>query len=335
MNKKVVIIAEAGVNHNGDLKIANELVDVAADAGADFVKFQTFNPSLLASSSAKQAAYQKKNTGKNESQLEMLSSLELKKNDHISLIKRCKKKKINFLSTSFDIPSTKFLKKLNLGLFKVPSGEITNLPYLELIGSYKGPIILSTGMANLGEIEAAIQVLEKNGTSRNKITLLHCTTEYPAPFSEVNLKAMASLREAFGTDVGYSDHTSGITISIAAAAQGATIIEKHFTLDKNMPGPDHKASLNPQELNDLIQSIRIVEKSFGDGIKKPSKSELKNISIARRSLIAKKLIKRGEVFSLRNVCIKRPGDGISPMNLPNVLGQKAKRAFKIDEIIEL
>ncbi|MDA7576203.1 N-acetylneuraminate synthase [Gammaproteobacteria bacterium] len=335
MSKKILIIAEAGVNHNGDLNIANELIDVAADAGADYVKFQTFNPTLLASSFAKQATYQKKNTGINQSQLEMLANLELKKRDHISLIDRCKKKKIKFLSTSFDIQSTRFLRKLDLGLFKIPSGEITNLPYLELIGSYQEKIILSTGMANLGEIEAAIQVLEKNGTTRNQITLMHCTTEYPAPFSEVNLKAMRSLKETFGTNIGYSDHTIGITISIAAAAQGASIIEKHFTLDKNMRGPDHKASLDPIELQSLIHSIRIVEKSLGDGIKRPSKSELKNIKIARKSVIAKKSIKRGEVFSLNNICIKRPGDGISPMNLDQVLGQKAKRKFKIDEKIEL
>lgn len=335
MSKKILIIAEAGVNHNGDLKIAKELIDVAADAGADFVKFQTFNPSLLVSSYAKQATYQQKNTGINQSQLEMLTNLELKECDHNSLIEHCKNKKINFLSTSFDIQSTKFLRKLDLGLFKIPSGEITNLPYLELIGSYQGKVILSTGMANLGEIEAAIQVLEKNGTTRNQITLMHCTTEYPAPFSEVNLKAMRSLKEAFGTNIGYSDHTIGITISIAAAAQGASVIEKHFTLDKNMPGPDHKASLDPKELQNLIHSIRIVEKSLGDGIKRPSKSELKNIKVARKSIIAKKSIKRGEVFSLSNICIKRPGDGISPMNLDQVLGQKAKRVFKIDEKIEL
>ena len=334
-NKKVVIIAEAGVNHNGDVNMAKQLIDAAAEAKADYVKFQTFQSNKVISSFAEQASYQYKNTGINESQLEMVLKLELSRLDHQLLLDHCKKTNIKFFSTSFDLPSTRFLRKLNLGLFKIPSGEITNLPYLSLIGSYNSKIILSTGMADLGEIEQAIRVLEKNGTERNKITLLHCTTEYPAPFEEVNLKAMNTLREAFGTEVGYSDHTEGIEVAIAATALGASVIEKHFTLDKSLPGPDHKASLDPVELKKMVYSIRLIEKSLGDGRKEPSKSEIRNKSVARKSLVAKKLIKKGDKFTRNNIAIKRPGYGISPMKIDDVLGRKAIREFTTDEMIEI
>lgn len=334
-NKKVVIIAEAGVNHNGDVNIAKQLIDAAAEAKADYVKFQTFQSNKVISSFAEQASYQYKNTGIKESQLEMVQKLELSKQDHQLLLDHCKKTNIKFFSTSFDLPSTRFLRKLNLGLFKIPSGEITNLPYLSLIGGYNTEIILSTGMADLGEIEQAIRVLEKNGTERNKITLLHCTTEYPAPFEEVNLKAMNTLREAFGTEVGYSDHTEGIEVAIAATALGASVIEKHFTLDKSLPGPDHKASLDPVELKKMVYSIRLIEKSLGDGRKEPSQSEIRNKSVARKSLVAKKLIKKGDKFTRNNIAIKRPGYGISPMKIDDVLGRKAIRTFTTDEMIEI
>ena len=334
-NKKVVIIAEAGVNHNGDVNIAKQLIDAAAEAKADYVKFQTFQSNKVISSFAEQASYQYKNTGIKESQLEMVQKLELSKQDHQLLLDHCKKTNIKFFSTSFDLPSTRFLRKLNLGLFKIPSGEITNLPYLSLIGGYNTEIILSTGMADLGEIEQAIRVLEKNGTERNKITLLHCTTEYPAPFEEVNLKAMNTLREAFGTEVGYSDHTEGIEVAIAATALGASVIEKHFTLDKSLPGPDHKASLDPVELKKMVYSIRLIEKSLGDGRKEPSQSEIRNKSVARKSIVAKKLIKKGDKFTRNNIAIKRPGYGISPMKIDDVLGRKAIRTFTTDEMIEI
>ena len=334
-NKKVVIIAEAGVNHNGDVNMAKQLIDAAAEAKADYVKFQTFQSNKVISSFAEQASYQYKNTGIKESQLEMVQKLELSKQDHQLLLDHCKKTNIKFFSTSFDLPSTRFLRKLNLGLFKIPSGEITNLPYLSLIGGYNTEIILSTGMADLGEIEQAIRVLEKNGTERNKITLLHCTTEYPAPFEEVNLKAMNTLREAFGTEVGYSDHTEGIEVAIAATALGASVIEKHFTLDKSLHGPDHKASLDPDELKKMVYSIRLIEKSLGDGRKEPSQSEIRNKSVARKSLVAKKLIKKGDKFTRNNIAIKRPGYGISPMKIDDVLGRKAIREFTTDEMIEI
>ena len=334
-NKKVVIIAEAGVNHNGDVNLAKQLIDVAAEAKADYVKFQTFQSNKVISSFAEQASYQYKNTGIKESQLEMVQKLELSRQDHQLLLDHCKKTNIKFFSTSFDLPSTRFLRKLNLGLFKIPSGEITNLPYLSLIGSYNSKIILSTGMADLGEIEQAIRVLEKNGTERNKITLLHCTTEYPAPFEEVNLKAMNTLREAFGTEVGYSDHTEGIEVAIAATALGASVIEKHFTLDKSLHGPDHKASLDPVELKKMVYSIRLIEKSLGNGRKEPSQSEIRNKSVARKSIVAKKLIKKGDKFTRNNIAIKRPGYGISPMKIDDVLGRKAIREFTTDEMIEI
>ena len=334
-NTKKIIIAEAGVNHNGSLDMAKQLINVAAEAGADYVKFQTFDSKLGVTSFAKQADYQFKNTGKNESQLDMISKLELSHENHHVLIEYAKKCNIKLFSTAFDLPSIRFLNELNFGLFKIPSGEITNLPSLRLIGSYGKQIILSTGMSTLGEIEDALRILEDSGTNRTKITLLHCTTEYPAPFIDVNLRAINTLREAFGIDVGYSDHTEGIEISIAAAAIGATIIEKHFTLDRSLPGPDHKASIEPNELSLLVSSIRRVESALGDGIKRVTASELKNVTVARKSLVANSKIKKGDIFSDLNIAVKRPGTGISPMRYDEVIGKSAIKNFEIDDLIEI
>ncbi|WP_061205816.1 N-acetylneuraminate synthase [Leptospira santarosai] len=333
---KTLIIAEAGVNHNGDLELARKLIDVAANAGADIVKFQTFEAERLVTKSAKKADYQNSATGNAaESQYEMLKKLELSKENHEKLIQYCKQTGIEFLSTAFDLQSLAFLEQLNLSRYKIPSGEITNLPYLQKIGSSGKPIILSTGMSTLGEIESALLVLETTGAKRNEITVLHCNTEYPTPYSDVNLSAMKSIADAFKIKVGYSDHTSGIEVSVAAVALGASVIEKHFTLDRSLPGPDHKASLEPNELKTMVRSIRNVELSLGDGIKKPSNSELKNISIARRSIVAAFSIKAGEIFTRENLTAKRPGDGISPMRLDEVIGLKAKRDFFEDELIDL
>ena len=335
MNTKKIIIAEAGVNHNGSLDMAKQLINVAAEAGADYVKFQTFDSKLGVTSFANKADYQLKNTGKNESQLDMISKLELSRENHHVLIEYAKKCNIKLFSTAFDLPSIRFLNELNFGLFKIPSGEITNLPSLRLIGSYGKQIILSTGMSTLGEIEDALRILEDSGTNRTKITLLHCTTEYPAPFIDVNLRAIDTLREAFGIDVGYSDHTEGIEISIAAAAIGATIIEKHFTLDRSLPGPDHKASIEPNELSLLVSSIRRVESALGDGIKRVTASELKNVTVARKSLVANSTIKKGDIFSDLNIAVKRPGIGISPMRYDEVIGKSAIKNFEIDDLIEI
>ncbi|EKP04877.1 MULTISPECIES: N-acetylneuraminate synthase [Leptospira] len=333
---KTLIIAEAGVNHNGDLELARKLIDVAANAGADIVKFQTFEAERLVTKSAKKADYQNTiHDNTTESQYEMLKKLELSKENHEKLIQHCKQTGIEFLSTAFDLQSLAFLEQLNLSRYKIPSGEITNLPYLQKIGSSGKPIILSTGMSTLGEIESALLVLETTGAKRGEITVLHCNTEYPTPYSDVNLSAMKSIADAFKIKVGYSDHTSGIEISIAAVALGASVIEKHFTLDRSLPGPDHKASLEPNELKGMVRSIRNVELSLGDGIKKPSSSEFKNISIARKSIVAASSIKAGEIFTRENLTAKRPGDGISPMRLNEVIGLKAKREFFEDELIDL
>ncbi|EMO15055.1 N-acetylneuraminate synthase [Leptospira santarosai str. CBC523] len=333
---KTLIIAEAGVNHNGDLELARKLIDVAANAGADIVKFQTFEAERLVTKSAKKADYQNSATGNAaESQYEMLKKLELSKENHEKLIQYCKQTGIEFLSTAFDLQSLAFLEQLNLSRYKIPSGEITNLPYLQKIGSSGKPIILSTGMSTLGEIESALLVLETTGAKRNEITVLHCNTEYPTSYSDVNLSAMKSIADAFKIKVGYSDHTSGIEVSVAAVALGASVIEKHFTLDRSLPGPDHKASLEPNELKTMVRSIRNIELSLGDGIKKPSNSELKNISIARKSIVAAFSIKAGEIFTRENLTAKRPGDGISPMRLDEVIGLKAKRDFFEDELIDL
>jgi N,N'-diacetyllegionaminate synthase len=335
MKKPILIIAEAGVNHNGDLALAKQLIDVAADAGADLVKFQTFSADRLATRQAKNADYQNVTTGSAETQHQMLSRLELSANMHHKLIAYCATRNIEFFSTGFDIESVDFLISLGINHFKIPSGEITNFPYLRHIGQFSKSVILSTGMATMGDIEAAIDVLEQAGTTRSLITVLHCTTEYPTPMAEVNLRAMQSMQAAFGVAVGYSDHTAGIEVAIAAVALGATVIEKHFTLDKNLPGPDHKASLEPDELKAMVSAIRNIEIALGDGIKRLTPSEARNKPVVRKSLVASKAIKAGEVLSAENITTKRPGTGISPMNWDAVMGRKAVRNFVVDELIEL
>ena len=335
MKKPILIIAEAGVNHNGDLALAKQLIDVAADAGADLVKFQTFSADRLVTREAEKADYQSVTTGSTETQHQMLSCLELSANMHHELIAHCAKRKIGFLSTGFDIESVDFLISLGINQFKIPSGEITNLSYLRHIGQFSKPVIISTGMATMGDIEAAIDALILAGTERSLITVLHCTTEYPTPMSEVNLHAMQSIQAAFGVEVGYSDHTVGIEVAIAAAVLNATVIEKHFTLDRNLPGPDHKGSLEPSELRAMVSAIRNIEIAMGDGIKRLTASETRNKPVVRKSLVASKAIKAGEFLSAENITIKRPGTGISPMNLDTVLGRKAVRDFAVDELIEL
>jgi N-acetylneuraminate synthase len=330
-----LIIAEAGVNHNGDLAIAKQLIREAAEAGADLVKFQSFIPNKVISASAPKASYQKQTTGAQESQLEMVSKLQLSRADHLVLIEECKRCGIGFFSTAFDSESFDMLVELGIDRVKIPSGEITNLPLLRHMTRLGKPVILSTGMANLGEIETALEVIEAAGTPRDLITVLHCTTEYPAPFSDVNLRAMLTIKNSLGVQIGYSDHTPGIEVSIAAVALGATVIEKHFTMDRNLPGPDHQASLEPQELKALVSGIRHVEVALGDGIKRISPSERKNIAIARKSLVASVAIQRGEAFSPANLTAKRPGTGISPMRWDEIIGKTASRDFQPDELIEL
>ena len=331
---KTFIIAEAGVNHNGSLELAKKLVDVAADAGADAVKFQTFKAENLVSKGAPKAQYQKLLSGKEESQFEMIKKLELDAEAHRELMAYCLQKGIQFLSAPFDLESINLLHELGLKTFKIPSGEITNLPYLRKIGAFKKKIILSTGMADLGEIKDALEVLIKAGTAKENITILHCNTEYPTPFEDVNLRAMLTISSAFsGLQVGYSDHTSGIEASIAAVALGARIIEKHFTLDKNMEGPDHKTSLEPSELKKMVKAIRNIEKALGSGIKKPSPSELKNRPVARKSIVAAKNIAKGEIFNEKNLTVKRPGTGISPMRWNELLGKIANKNYREDEVI--
>lgn len=336
MKDKVLIIAEAGVNHNGSLEIAKRLVNEASSAGVDIIKFQTFKAEKLVSKAAKQAEYQKKNIGKGEeTQYAMLKKLELSDKQHEELISYCKSKNIRFFSTAFDMDSIDYLHSLDLGLWKIPSGEITNYPYLKKIASYKEPVILSTGMCELSDIENAINVLVANGVSKDTITVLHCNTEYPTPMKDVNLKAMLEIKEKFGVKIGYSDHTEGIEVPIAAVALGATVIEKHFTIDKNMEGPDHKASLEPNELKSMVRSIRNIEQALGSGHKTVSESERKNIEIARKSIVAAKDIKEGDIFTEDNITVKRPGNGISPMEWENVIGKVAKRNFQEEELIEL
>lgn len=335
MINRTIIIAEAGVNHNGDLGLAKQLIDVAAEAGADLVKFQTFSADQIVSRSAKKADYQIQATDCKESQVEMLRRLELSAEMHHKLIAHCAANKIGFFSTAFGIESVDLLVSLGQDHFKIPSGEITNLPYLRHIGGLAKGVILSTGMATMGEIEAAINVLEQAGTPRASITALHCTTEYPAPMAEVNLRAMQSIHKVFGVEVGYSDHTLGIEVAIAAVALGASVIEKHFTLDRNLPGPDHKASLEPEELRDMVAAIRNIEIALGDGVKRLTPSEAKNQSIARKSLVASRAIKAGEVFSEQNVTAKRPGTGLSPMRWDEIIGRTAPRDLAVDELVEL
>ncbi len=331
----VLIIAEAGVNHNGDLETACQLVAAAAAAGADMVKFQTFNARKLVTSDAAKAAYQIETTGRGEGQLEMIQKLELSSDHHRILIDECRSHGVRFFSTAFDAESFDMLLAMGLDQVKIPSGELTNLPLLRHMTRYGLPVMLSTGMATLGEVEAALDVIERNGTPRNLITVLHCTTEYPAPMTDVNLRAMQTMGTAFGVKVGYSDHSSGIEIPIAAVALGATVIEKHFTLDRNQPGPDHKASLEPSQFRSMVDAIRHVEVALGDGIKRPCASEVKNKPIARKSIVAARKIQAGEIFSPYNLEAKRPGTGISPMQWDDVIGRVAKRDFDIDELIEL
>ena len=332
-NNKTFIIAEAGVNHNGSFELAKQLVDKAVWAGADCIKFQTFNSKNLVSKNAQKAEYQKKTTDSSESQLDMLKKLELSKEEFIELRDYCNQKGIMFLSTPFDLESIDFLASIGVKTWKVPSGEITNYPFLREIGKRKESVIMSTGMCTIDEVHDAVNVLKSFGTT--DITLLHCTTEYPAPYDSVNLNAMLTLKNEFGFKVGYSDHTNGIEIPVAAVAMGASVIEKHFTLDKNMEGPDHKASLEPEELKQMVQSIRNVEVALGDGTKQPSDAEKKNISIARKSIVAACDIKKGEIFTDENLTAKRPGNGISPMVWDTILGTKAIRDFKTDELIEV
>lgn len=332
---KVIIIAEAGVNHNGDINLAKKLVDEASIAGVDYVKFQTFKAEKIASKFAGQADYQTKNTGKDEGQLKMLKKLELSYDDHLALIAYCKTKDIRFLSTPFDLESIDLLKELGLRLGKIPSGEITNLPYLRKMAASFDELLMSTGMADMKEISDAIEVITAEGFSKDNLVILHCNTEYPTPYDDVNLNAMQSIAREFGVRVGYSDHTDGIDVPIAAVALGACVIEKHFTLDRIMEGPDHKASLEPKELLAMVKSIRNIEIALGTHEKKPTKSELRNRQIARKSIVAATLIKKGEIFSDSNVTTKRPGSGISPMLWNKVIGTVAKRDFKTDELIEL
>lgn len=332
---KTFIIAEAGVNHNGSLELAKKLVHVAVDAGADAVKFQTFKADNLVSRGTPKAVYQKQTTSAEESQYEMIKKLELDENTHRDLIRYCDQKKIMFLSTPFDHDSIDLLNSFGMPIFKIPSGEITNLPYLRHVGRLGKEVILSTGMADLGEIEDALDVLRQAGVAKEKITVLHATTEYPCPMDEVNLRAMQSVHVAFGVQVGYSDHTPGIEVAIAAVAMGATVIEKHFTLDRNLPGPDHKASLEPEELKAMVAAIRNIEIALGDGIKRLTPSEARNRPVARKSLVASQAIKAGEVFSAQNMTTKRPGTGISPMRWDDVMGRTAPRDIAADELIEL
>lgn len=332
---KTFIIAEVGVNHNANLDMAFELIDVALTAGADAIKFQTAIPELVATSFAQKAGYQKQALGANESQLEMIRKIHFPLDVYLVLKTACEEKGIMFFSTAFDMTSLSFLQDLGQDLHKVPSGEITNLPYLRHVGGFGKPVILSTGMATMGEIEAALEALETAGTPRTQITVLHCNTEYPTPMQDVNLRAMRKIRDAFDVAVGYSDHTAGIEVPIAAVALGATVIEKHLTLDRNLPGPDHKASLEPDEFAAMVCAIRNIEQAMGDGVKRPSPSETKNKPIARKSLVAAKPIRAGERFTAENVIAKRPGTGISPMRWDEVIGRVAGRDFAADELITL
>ncbi|MBT3879729.1 MAG: N-acetylneuraminate synthase [Candidatus Scalindua sp.] len=335
IDKKVFIIAEAGVNHNGKIENAIEMISVAKESGADAIKFQTAVPELVMTVNAEKADYQIDLTEKTESQLEMVKKIHLPLKDYKILKEECELANIEFMSTPFDHESIKLLADLGLERFKIPSGEITNLPYLRHVGRLGKSVIMSSGMSDLKEIETALGVLEKAGTLRRQITVLHCNTEYPTPMEDVNLNAMLTMRDGLGVQVGYSDHTLGIEISIAAVALGATVIEKHFTLDRTLTGPDHRASLEPYELKAMIQAIRNIEKSLGDGIKQPSLSEQKNIPIVRRSIVAARDIQKEEVFTEENLAVKRPGTGISPMLWDEVIGKVANRRFESDELIDI
>jgi len=333
--KKVFIIAEVGVNHNGSLKIAKKMIDIAKKFGCNAIKFQSFIAESVISKFAPKAEYQMKGTNRKESQLEMVRDLQLDMEQHKQLINYCIKQKIVFISSPFDLESIDMLNKLELKIFKIPSGEITNLPYLKKIGKLKKSLILSTGMSDLKEVRTAIDILRRAGTSKNKITVLHCNSDYPTSAKDVNLLAMITLKKEFGVDIGYSDHTIGIEIPVAAAALGASVIEKHFTLDRTMTGPDHKASLEPTELKTMVNAVRNIEKALGNGIKKPSFSELKNRKVVRKSIVALRSIVKGEIFTESNITVKRPGNGISPMGWDKVIGRRSRKNFKKDELIKI
>lgn len=328
-----LIIAEAGVNHNGDIKLAKRLIEVASESQVDIVKFQTFQASRLVTKDAKKAEYQSMVPAESDKQLEMLQKLELDEGQHKELKKLANSKNLEFLSTGFDIESLQMLISLGIERIKIPSGEITNLPYLRFIASQQKKIVLSTGMSTLKDIESALSVLELGGVKHEDITVLHCTTSYPTNMDEVNLNAMVSIGKEFDVKIGYSDHTQGIEVSIAAVALGATIIEKHFTLDRSLPGPDHKASLEPRELTMLVQGIRNIEAAMGDGVKRPMNSELANMHAARKSLVARKRIPKGDIFSMDNLAVKRPGSGISPMELDSIIGTVAHKSYEVDDLI--
>jgi len=334
-NSRVFIIAEVGVNHNGSMKKALKLINAAVKAGADAVKFQTFKTENIITTLAPKAEYQKNLTSNKETQFQMLKKLELTHKMHLACLAECKKKKIIFISSAFDIESLNYLKKFKLSNFKVPSGEITNIPYLEVLGKMKKKIILSTGMSSIPEIKKAVKTLIINGTKKNNITLLQCTSAYPAPYNEINLNTIATLRNIFKLNIGFSDHSLGIQASIAATALGAKVIEKHLTLNKKLMGPDHRASLDPNEFKSMVQSIRVVEKTLGDKIKKITKTEKKNIHIIRKSIVAKKNIKKGEKFTKENITTKRPAGGLSPIYWKKIIGRKAIRNFNYDDFILL
>ena len=335
MSNGIKIIAEAGVNHNGSMKLAEELIDAAAEAGADFVKFQSFRADGLVSKNAPKADYQNRTTDVTESQYDMIRRLELQVQDHERLISHCRSRGIGFLSSPFDHDSIDLLDRLGLDIFKVPSGDVTNLPYLRKLGALKKQVILSTGMADMKEVGDALQVLVSGGTPKSNITVLHCNTEYPTPFEDVNLRAMQAIKRTYDVNIGYSDHTTGIEIPLAAAALGASVIEKHFTLDRNMEGPDHKASLEPDELKQMVSGIRNVEKALGGETKKPSPSEAANIPVVRKSIVAATDIAKGDEFTEGNLAVKRPGSGLSPMLWDEVLGRKAEKDFMKDELITI
>ncbi len=334
-SQHITIIAEAGVNHNGSMATAKKMIDAAVDAGADLVKFQTFKAETLITETAEKAEYQKNLTEDSESQFEMLKKLELNRDKHEELILYCGQKNIQFLSTAFDHDSIDLLAELNIPFFKIPSGDITNLPYMRHVGRMGKPVVMSTGMATLEEVQIAMNVLLEVGVKKDDLTILHCNTEYPTPMPDVNLRAMLTIRDELGVNVGYSDHTLGIEVPIAAVALGATVIEKHFTLDRTLPGPDHAASLESDELKAMVTAIRNIEQAMGDGIKQPSPSESKNIPIARRSIVAKKSIQKGERFTEENLTVKRPGTGISPMEWDKVIGRVSPSFFEEDDIIRL
>lgn len=335
MNDKVIIIAEAGVNHNGNFDLARKMIHEAAKAGADYVKFQTAVPELVISTFAPKAEYQKETTGSGQSQLDMCRAIHLPLSAYAELAEICRSEGIGFMSTPFDLVSIDCLAELDMDYWKIPSGEITNLPYLRKIGALGSRIIMSTGMANINEIEQAVSILEAAGTPRSNISLLHCTTQYPAPYASVNLRAMHTLESLGCHSIGYSDHTIGTEVAVAAVAQGARIIEKHFTLDCNLPGPDHRASIEPDQLALLVQQIRHIEAALGNGIKDVADAERPNIEVARKSIVAAQNIAKGEIFSEQNITVKRPGNGISPMLWDTVIGKPAPRNFIADELIEL